>query len=208
MKRILIWVIVWMGMHQAYGQGADSGAVELPIFQKETPIIIDSIAPKSTQGVVTVDSFLWEYKVRKNAKRAGMYAALLPGLGQAYNKAYWRIGAVYAVLGTSTGFIIYNYSEWNGAKRELAYRQTYNQSRDPKLLYLNNSQLASKQDYDKQNLDVSVLITGVGYLLNIIEAVSYNHLKDFDISPDISMRIKASSLPHYQVGIGVAFQFK
>jgi Family of unknown function (DUF5683) len=40
--------------------------------------------------------------------KATCYSALLPGLGQGYNKKYWKIPIVYAAMGTAVGFIIVN----------------------------------------------------------------------------------------------------
>lgn len=155
-----------------------------------------------------VDSFLWEYQHRRSPKRAGMYAALVPGFGQIYNRQYWKLALVYGALGTSTGFIIYNAAEHNKTRKEIADRITLGYRVNPNLAFLDNNQLIGREEYYKSNLDVSVLLTGVGYLLQIMEAISANHMKDFDITPDISMRFKTSPLPHNQVGVGIAFHFK
>ncbi len=176
--------------------------------QKNDSLITLQSKEKQTEQIVAVDSFLWEYKVRKNAKRAGLYSALVPGLGQVYNKQYWKLGIVYAALGTTTGFIIYNNKEYQATRKEIADRNLYGKAINPKYALLNDNVLLLQEDYYKQNLDLSVLLTGVGYLLQIIEAIAANHIKDFDLSPDISMKFKSSTLPNQQFGIGVAFNIK
>ena len=48
--------------------------------------------------------------------RAAFYSAVLPGLGQAYNKKYWKIPIIYAALGVSTYAYIYNNDNYNRAR--------------------------------------------------------------------------------------------
>ena len=49
-------------------------------------------------------------------RKAAAYSAMLPGLGQAYNKKYWKIPIVYAALGTCVGLFIYNRDEYLDAR--------------------------------------------------------------------------------------------
>lgn len=138
-------------------------------------------------------------------KRAGMYAAILPGSGQIYNKQYWKVPIVYAGIGTGVGFIIYNLTNYNQAREEIAARATVGAPKNTKFVVLDNNQLQQLQDYHRQNLDVSALLTGVAYFLQIIDAVVSNHLKGFDITPDISMKINPFIVRPQQVGVGIAF---
>ena len=41
-------------------------------------------------------------------KKAAIYSAILPGLGQAYNKKYWKLPIVYGAMGVSAGVFFYN----------------------------------------------------------------------------------------------------
>lgn len=194
---VLHWCVVDSGLAQT------DGTNDVPLLEKAAASIAsDTLNPKQ------VDSFLWEYKYRRSPKRAGMYSALVPGLGQIYNRQYWKVAIVYAAIGTSTGFIIYNLSEYNNTRKEIADRITLGYAVNPKYSFLDDNQLLRQEEYYKNNLDISVLLTGVGYLLQIMEAISANHMKEFDITPDISMRFKMTPLPHQQIGVGVAFNFK
>ena len=51
--------------------------------------------------------------------KAAFYSAVLPGLGQAYNKKYWKIPIVYAALGTGVYFYKMNDKQYN------RYRDAY-----------------------------------------------------------------------------------
>ena len=57
-------------------------------------------------------------------RKAALRSAILPGWGQAYNKQYWKIPIVYAAIGTTAGFFIYNLTNYNRVK--YAYTVAYN----------------------------------------------------------------------------------
>src|SRR4051812_7768625 len=54
--------------------------------------------------------------------RAALYSAVLPGAGQFYNKHYWKVPIVYAVIGTLGGFVIYNHNWYNRYSTAYLYR--------------------------------------------------------------------------------------
>lgn len=142
-------------------------------------------------------------------KKAGLYSALIPGLGQIYNRQYFRAAAVYAAAGVAIYFFIDNSKNYRAFRKEYAGRQGSNPnfvSQFPE--YSDASQILAARDYYKRNLDLTGLLTGVGYALQVMEALSSAHLKGFDISNDISMRIKPVVVPQGGVGIGLVMNFK
>lgn len=134
-------------------------------------------------------------------KRATIYSAILPGLGQAYNKKYWKIPIIYAGFGTIGYFIGWNNGFYNTYK--LAYSD-FTDNDDSTNSYLdvlppgydlenttdyNNfkSGLSKQSDYYRRNRDL-LIISMVGfYGLNLIDASVDAHLFDFDISEDLTM---------------------
>lgn len=155
-----------------------------------------------------IDSFQWERIHRKNPKRAGLYAALFPGAGQVYNRQYWKLPIVYGLVGVGTGVLINNLNNYNETRKEVAARMSLSGQLNPDFQFLTTNQLLQQQSIYRENVDLTILLIGLGYILQIMDAVAANHLKDFDISPDISMRFKISPLPYNQVGVGLAFNFK
>ncbi len=141
-------------------------------------------------------------------KKSGLYAAIVPGLGQLYNQQYWKIGVVYAALGTGAGFIIYNNKEYKYWRKIYVGRLSHKPEAMNQEAYLNDNQVKLQQDFYRKNMDVSFLLTGIGYALQIIDAIVFAHLKDFDISPDISMKLKPVMLPQAGVGMGLVVNFK
>ncbi len=142
-----------------------------------------------------------------NPKKAGLYSALLPGSGQFYNRQYWKVPVVYIGLGAAAYFINLNYTQYN------RYRKAYIAviDKDPNTinteLYGEND-LKQLQDQYKQWLDMTVLLTTVGYMVQVMDAVVFAHLKNFDVTPDISMRLRPTLMPNGGAGIGLAFHLK
>lgn len=140
-------------------------------------------------------------------KRATIYSAILPGLGQAYNKKYWKIPIIYAGFGTIGYFIGWNNRYYNTYK--LAYSDltdddpttdSYNDLEATKYYDLDDptdfnnfkSGLSKQQDYYRRNRDLLIISIVGFYGLNLIDASVDAHLFDFDISEDLSLNWQPS----------------
>ncbi|HLN73086.1 MAG: DUF5683 domain-containing protein [Methylococcaceae bacterium] len=133
-----------------------------------------------------------------SARKATIYSAALPGLGQIYNRKYWKLPLVYGGFATLGYFINFNNGEY------IKYRQAYSDiiDNDPntssylKLItnYDSNRQtqyierLRSYKDYWRRNRDLLVISTAMFYALNIIDASVDAHFFNFDISDDLTMK--------------------
>lgn len=140
-------------------------------------------------------------------KRATIYSAILPGLGQAYNKKYWKIPIIYAGFGTIGYFIGWNNKYYNTYK--LAYSDltdddettdSYLDLEATQYYDLENSTdynnfksgLSKQQDYYRRNRDLLIISIVGFYGLNLIDASVDAHLFDFDISEDLSLNWQPS----------------
>lgn len=155
-----------------------------------------------------------------NPKKALIYSAVFPGLGQAYNRKYWKLPIVYG------GFfgVVYGIS-WNGryykdysrAYKELVLDTGNSWTRFTPYSYYEIKQDESKRrqlegrlkrqkDNFRQNRDLAIIV-GVGlYALCIIDAYVDAQLYHFDISPDLSMNIVPviygpSAYSKYSIGL-------
>lgn len=132
-------------------------------------------------------------------KKATLYSAILPGLGQAYNKKYWKIPIVYAGFAGCTYLIMTNNSEYQ--KFVVAYDYVEEGSvgeppNDYATRYPTTEQLLNGQYLYRRSLEQAVILTVVWYAANIIDATVDAHFFYFDISEDLSLDIAPLSLIH------------
>lgn len=139
---------------------------------------------------------------KPNPTKAVIYSAIFPGLGQIYNKKYWKLPIVYG------GFIGVVYAiSWNG-NMYTGYRDAYRDImidpysrtrwhdfvRNPQEVLDNSSRmttvknsLKSNRDTFRRNRDLAIIV-GVGlYALCMIDAYVDAHLYNFTVTPDLSM---------------------
>ena len=134
--------------------------------------------------------------------KAAFYSAVLPGLGQAYNKRYWKIPIVYGGLATGIYFYSNNNKEYNryrdAYKSRLAGFQTdefYFDTQANKLTSprVTTDGLERGQKFYKRNKEISLLVTLGIYALNIIDANVHSHLKQFNVDENLSL------VPHFKI---------
>ena len=121
--------------------------------------------------------------------KATLFSAAIPGLGQAYNRKYWKIPIIYAGFGVMTYFIISNTKDFKVYKEAYIYTANGDTAPidNPFVGRYNASQLEQAMNYYARNRDLSWIITGVWYLLNILDAYVDANLWDYDISEDLSL---------------------
>lgn len=122
-------------------------------------------------------------------------SAALPGLGQAYNKKYWKIPIIYAGFGTLIYFIQTNGSEYRNFKNAyniVATGDTASFSTNEYVVRYNRNinQLQEGRNYYRRNLELSYILTGMLYILQIIDASVDANLFDFDVSDDLTFRFE------------------
>lgn len=140
---------------------------------------------KDTVLVVKDTSKLQEIDPLTPAK-AAFYSAILPGLGQAYNKKYWKIPLVYGAIGTSLYFYIDNNNKYRDYRN--AYKRRLEGYNDDKYQFLDESRLVAGQKFYQRNRDLSALFIVAFYALNIIDANVDAALIQFNVNERLSMR--------------------
>ena len=122
--------------------------------------------------------------------KAAFYSAVLPGLGQAYNKKYWKIPFVYAAMGS--GVFIYARNNKNYNRARDAYKLRLNGKPDEfdgtdGKIFLSEDALISAQKSYKKDKDLSILVTVVLYILQIVEASTNAHLLQHNVDDNLSV---------------------
>ncbi len=128
--------------------------------------------------------------------RAAFYAAALPGLGQAYNKDYWKLPIVYGALGTGIFFAIDNDREFKryrtAFKDRLAGRidefttVTEVDGETTTTEIFTDDGLIDAQDFFRRRKELAILITAGMYILQILEANVDAHLSQYDVTDDLT----------------------
>jgi Family of unknown function (DUF5683) len=180
-------------------------------------VILDSLPVDS--AIVLKDSTVRRTPLRNfftknypNPRKAALFSLLLPGAGQAYNRKYWKIPLVYGLLG-GLGYLEYNNIVQFREIRD-TYRARVDENPDtvpnPKYEPWSDATLKSNRDIAQRNLEVSSLILAGGYLLSVADAFVDAHLSTFDVSDDLSLKIKPQIIPApgLAFGIGMAFELK
>ena len=175
MKRIFFISLILLASSAAGAQ--DSVKVE-----RQDSLITDS------RDTVAIKSYAKRYSPRK----AILYAAILPGLGQVYNKKYWKLPLVYG------GFFLigYNiktdnglYSKYKGYLFANIERHLREDQENPDI-GLTTGQLRTIVDKIRRERDLMVILMGGMYLLQMVDAHVDSHLKEFDLNPDLQVSIE------------------
>lgn len=146
---------------------------------------------QDTLSLATQDGSLITSQVVKEAydplapSRAAFYSAVIPGLGQAYNEKYWKIPIVYAGIGTSIYFYTTSRKEYNRFRD--AYKRRLAGFDDDEFQGIADETLIRAQRSSRRNMDVSIAVAVGFYLLNIVDANVDAHLKQYNISEDLSL---------------------
>ena len=170
-----------------------------------------------------VDSLI---KAQHSPRKAAIRSAIIPGWGQIYNKKYWKAPIVWGALGV-TGYIFFN-NLYTYRDLKFAYAAKYEASLppyDPNSSYpgpyqdstnyfkikdqyvpIDQEALRAGRNQYRQYIDYAAVFFIIFWGLNVVDAAVDAHLKAFDISPDLSLKIKPAYYPLAKAG-GVSFVF-
>ena len=158
----------------------------------------DAIKAKDTVKLAEIDPL--------RPTKAAFYSAIVPGLGQAYNKKYWKIPIVYGAIGTSLYFYISNNKKYH------SYRDAYKLrllGLPDQYSYLDNSRLIAAQRFYQRNRDLSLLVSVGLYILNVVDANVDAHLMQFNVNDKLSFQpdVYPNEI-NYKPNLGLTFNYK
>lgn len=134
------------------------------------------------------------YTEKKSPKTASILSAVLPGAGHIYIKKYHKTAIIWAGLGA--GIYGYSFNQRFFKEHKEAYIALLDgdPTTNPTGEYENGSAQGLKDgmDFYRRNRDLSIILTSLGYVLNILWASVDTHLLYFDVSEDISLNIRPS----------------
>ena len=174
MKSRLLYILFILTATSLFAQTPDS----LNVSREEVLVVQDTINNKQSYDPLA-------------PSRAAFYSAVLPGLGQAYNKKYWKIPIIYAGMATGVYFYIQNDKDCDrfrdAYKRRLAGftdDEFYGSGTTP---VISDDRLIDAQISAQKNKDISIIVSLAFYLVNIIDANVDAHLSQYNVSDDLTL---------------------
>lgn len=164
----------------------------------------DTLIVKAEEKKVVLDT------TSHSPRKAVLYAAVLPGLGQVYNKKYWKVPIVFIGFGTLGYFIDRNIKYYKDL------RQGFLDYPEHDLKYFTNDitseQIKRGMQIYKRYRDLSFIGTAGFYILQIVDATVDAYLFDWDVGEDISLRfdptpINLTSMPGNAFGLRACLTF-
>lgn len=174
-------------------------------------MVNDSLKPVIDSAAATKQQVK---KKRHSPLKAALFSMALPGLGQGYNKKYWKIPIVYAGFG-GLGYAVY-YTASNFTTYRNAYRLQVDE--DPNTYAQvdgvdDAATLKSYRDYYKRYLDISAICTAVWYTLNIVDAAVDAHLYEWNMKDDLNISWRpvmitgGANYPQAAIGVNIRLGF-
>ncbi|WP_223653597.1 DUF5683 domain-containing protein [Hymenobacter psoromatis] len=198
--------------------GAGTGLNAPPIVRPDTSTV-RKLSKKEKRSQAAADSAKRTERLfglhLTRPEKAGILA-LVPGTGQIYNHKYWKLPLVYGMVG-GLGYWVsyqvryYGYYKFANNLRPTSTKTVAQQINDAKDYEISDKDgvrtalaaaVAANPNvtlngliFYRRNLDLSILISGLGFGLQILDAVVDAHLHDFDVSDNLSLNWQPVLLP-------------
>lgn len=190
------------------------------MFQEFKVILVDKFRPLIScfiiAGLLLVVSFRVDAQeqdtssvvtsVRKHSpNKAVIYSAICPGLGQVYNKKYWKLPIIYGAGGAFAYFVGFNQLKYKKFRDAYVNGKPNTQALIDGIYY-DYDILPRGRDYYRRYRDLSVLGFGVVYFLNIVDAMVDAHFFYYDVSDDLTMRLEPAIIESPGMTAAVGFR--
>jgi len=165
-------------------------------------VTVLNVSAQDSTAVSTGDSLLIDgrdtleltsYAARYDPRKALLYAAVVPGLGQIYNKKYWKLPLVYGGM-FALGYAINFYQDGYTTYKAKLYRNLENGYEADDAVYPDDSYTTANYrhivDEYKRERDFMIILMGGVYLLQMIDAHVDAHLKEFDLNPKLQLSVR------------------
>lgn len=192
---------------------------EEPKPQKESPV--DSLTTDlKKKGVVVQEATFERREINPLApSKAAFYSAILPGLGQLYNKRYWKAPIVWGAMGLGIATYSARNTEYNSFRDAFKRRragftddQFYDVNGDGVGPDFSDAALQDAQESTQRNRDLALVITIGLYALNVIDANVDAHLKQYNVDDRLGIDIKPyfdfdpiNTNPNYGLALTIEF---
>ena len=159
-------------------------------------------------------------RFRPTPRKAVLYSAIFPGMGQVYNRKYWKLPILYGGFVGFTYAITWNnglYRDYLGSYQDIMdsnpetnrWHDLLPYGRDPETIDQKwfTDVLQKRKDYYRYYRDLSIIGTVALYMLAMVDAYVDAQLFDFDMSTDLSMQLAPAVLKEPQTGMSAASSY-
>lgn len=208
LKRMVLQFLLAGGLMLCIGYSATA---QDTLGTKADTVIVDSRDTIFEGGpdTVAIESYAKRYSPRK----AILYAAILPGLGQVYNKKYWKLPLVYGGF-YAIGYGMNYYNNLHREYRGYLFQNLENgigENEEHPEINLTTNQLRTIVDKARRERDFMIILMGGMYILQMIDAHVDSHLKEFDLNPQLQVSIEPAmeqnALAGRSVGLALVVRF-
>lgn len=203
------------------------------MFPEDELLPRDSVLTQTVDTVTFIDAvdsllvatpsdsfFASSERFRPTPRKAVLYSAIFPGMGQVYNRKYWKLPILYGGFVGFTYAITWNnglYRDYLGAYQHIMdsnpetnrWHDLLPYGRDPETIDQKwfTDVLQKRKDYYRYYRDLSIIGTVALYMLAMVDAYVDAQLFDFDMSTDLSMQLAPAVLREPQTGISAASSY-
>ncbi|WP_162915702.1 DUF5683 domain-containing protein [Paraflavitalea soli] len=210
---MLVFIVIIMPLLMHAQRRNDSITVSRPVLAiNDSTGNIKVERPSKVDTTKVKDSIV---KPKHSPRKAALRSAIIPGWGQVYNKKYWKLPLVAAAIGIPAYLVYYNQEWYNRTRYAVKVAAAGNNlpifldQVDPQLLPLVKSgsvnSLINYRNEFRRNRDYAILVGLLLWGLNVVDATVDAHLKDFDVSDDLSLRVQPAFLPGNAAGLSLVF---
>lgn len=212
MRKYVYFFLVFLCMY-SLGIAQEEGTPPVPQLDS-----IPEVVPPVAKNLIIIDSTFRKIpEINPLApSKAAFYSAVLPGMGQIYNKRYWKTPIVWGAVGGSIFMYIRtndNYQRFRTAfKRRQAGFTDDEFNGEGEFRFFSNSVLENQQERFQEERDLWLVVSIALYILNIVDANVDAHLKQFNIDNNLSLDFEPymdldfrTNTPHYGMALTIRF---
>ena len=204
---------------------ADTNIDKVFTYRNDSITIVTADTVKQSDNIRLInthnigDSITIDIKSKKklfvpSPDKAMWYGLIFPGLGQIYNRRYWKLPIVYGgFVGLAYGISWHDkyYRQYRQYYRDItdtnpntkSYEELYNKYGSSAVT---ESQIKDYMDNLRRYRDLYIIGVVAFYAITVLDAFVDASLANFDISPDLSMRVSATMLPNYDKSVSPAMK--
>ena len=195
---------------KSFGQ-VDTTAIDSLKLEDIAP---NNYTPKAER--IFTDSIVTEKAIvpgNHSPSKAAMLSSVFPGLGQVYNKKYWKLPIVYGAIGAAVYAITFNQDQFKIYEGAFYSQTDDDLTNDQFDGTYDQRQLIELMNYYRQQRDLSIILGALAYGLNILDAYVDAHLMYYDVSDDLSLRWEPALINNQAnmpsaIGVGITLSFK